>query len=54
MKTLALAALGFALMVMQGDQPPYQRGTYQTFEECTVAGQAEVATLGAAWECVPE
>jgi hypothetical protein len=39
-------AIGFALWVLNGDRPPYKRGTFDSYRDCIVAAEAQVNSLG--------
>jgi hypothetical protein len=59
MKLTTIALAGFVLWISNDDQPAYRRGTYNTYQNCVVAGQAQVDSLRdllptVAWQCVPE
>jgi hypothetical protein len=32
-------------LVLDGTSPPYQRATFDSFQDCVIAGRAEVDTL---------
>jgi hypothetical protein len=55
-----MTATTFALMVMVGTAPAYQRGTYPSFSACAVAARSAVETLQAiegqavTWQCIPQ
>ena len=51
-------AIAFALWVLDGPAPPYQRATFPDYASRVAAGQGEVDSLrdmspGVTWECVP-
>jgi hypothetical protein len=55
----AMTATAFALMVLIGTAPPYQRGTFPDYQACVAAARGQVETLQAieghavTWQCLP-
>jgi hypothetical protein len=51
--------IGFALWVTNDSEPPYQRGTFDSYEDCFAAGRSQVDTMAQmspdiSWQCLPE
>jgi hypothetical protein len=59
MTRLVLIVAGFALWVLDGTAPPYQRGTFNDYGRCVEAARGQVETLQAieghavTWQCLP-
>jgi hypothetical protein len=51
--------IGFALWVVNGNEPAYKRATFDSFQDCVVAGRSQVDTMAQmspniTWQCVPD
>jgi hypothetical protein len=51
--------IGFALWVTNDSEPPYQRGTFDSYEDCFAAGRSQVDTMAQmspdiSWQCLPD
>ena len=51
--------IGFVLWVTNDAEPPYQRGTFDSYEDCFAAGRSQVDTMAQmspdiTWQCLPD
>jgi hypothetical protein len=51
--------IGFVLWVTNDAEPPYQRGTFDSYEDCFAAGRSQVDTMAQmspdiSWQCLPD